>query len=63
MKFSDYKYERPDIQQIKEKFRQLVQTFESAERLEDQEQAITEINHLRSTTRLRYFAHSNSGNG
>ncbi|MDR0267524.1 M3 family oligoendopeptidase [Paenibacillus sp.] len=48
MKFNDYKYERPDIQQIKEKFQQLVQNFESAERLEDQEKAISEINLLRS---------------
>lgn len=47
MKFSEYKYERPDIESIKEQFGQLVQRFESAERLEDQEQVLSEINHLR----------------
>ncbi|GIO29116.1 MULTISPECIES: M3 family oligoendopeptidase [Paenibacillus] len=47
MKFNEYKYERPDIESIKGQFGQLVQKFESAERLEDQEKALSEINHLR----------------
>jgi len=47
MKFSEYKYERPDIESIKEQFGKLVQKFESAERLEDQEQVLSEINRLR----------------
>ncbi|WP_334077586.1 M3 family oligoendopeptidase [Paenibacillus sanfengchensis] len=48
MKFSDYHYERPDVQVFEQKFRELLNGFTSAGTYEEQDRAMTEINKLRS---------------
>ncbi|WP_256761842.1 M3 family oligoendopeptidase [Cohnella sp. WQ 127256] len=48
MNFSDYRYERPDVQAFQQKFKELLTTFTSASSYEDQDQAMSCINNLRS---------------
>ncbi|WP_404408841.1 M3 family oligoendopeptidase [Jeotgalibacillus malaysiensis] len=47
LKFSDYEYKRPDIEQVKIQFNQLLDAFRNAEKLEEQEQVILKVNQLR----------------
>ncbi|RPI17937.1 MAG: M3 family oligoendopeptidase [Ignavibacteriae bacterium] len=47
MKFSDIKYERPDIKATEEKFNALLSKFENASTFEEQDEAMKEINNLR----------------
>jgi M3 family oligoendopeptidase len=47
LKFKDYLYERPDVDELTKQFDELFQTFEGAETLEIQNQSISEINGLR----------------
>lgn len=48
MKFSEYKYIRPDIKAIEKKFNELISSFNSAESFEKQASTMEEINKLRS---------------
>jgi M3 family oligoendopeptidase len=48
MKFSEYQYERPDLTIIEPQFKQLLQSFNTAESFEDQERAMEAINKLRT---------------
>ena len=48
MNFNDYKYERIDIEQTKEKFSSLIEKFSEAENVEEQIRYIDEINSLRN---------------
>lgn len=47
LKFSDYEYKRPDIEQVKHQFNQLLEAFKQADSLQDQEQVILNVNQLR----------------
>ncbi len=47
MKFSEIKYNRPEIKQVQESFKQLLESFDSAESFEAQDTVMKEINHLR----------------
>lgn len=49
MKFSEYRYERPDVKAFELKFKELLQSFTSAASYDEQDEAMTEINKLRST--------------
>lgn len=48
MKFQDYRYERPDVDHIKEQFTTLLNQFNAANTFEQQDQAMSAINKLRS---------------
>lgn len=48
MKFNEYVYERPDVEAFGKKFKDLLNGFTSAATYEEQDQAMTEINKLRS---------------
>lgn len=48
MNFNDYKYERINIEQTKEKFSSLIEKFSEAENVEEQIRYIDEINSLRN---------------
>lgn len=48
MKFNEYVYERPDVEAFGNKFKDLLNGFTSAATYEEQDQAMTEINKLRS---------------
>lgn len=48
MNFNDYKYERINIEQTKEKFSSLIEKFSEAENVEEQIRHIDEINSLRN---------------
>ena len=41
MKFSEYKYERPDVKALEAKFKELLGAFESAGSYEEQDAAMT----------------------
>ncbi|GAB6926160.1 M3 family oligoendopeptidase [Paenibacillus sp. JCM 10914] len=62
MKFSEYRYERPDVKEFEQKFKELLNVFNSAESYEAQDQAMTGINKLRSEidtlAQLVYIRHS-----
>ncbi|UHA74556.1 M3 family oligoendopeptidase [Paenibacillus sp. 481] len=47
-KFSEFQYERPDLQIIEQRFKQLVEQFSSADSFAAQDQVMTQINKLRS---------------
>ncbi|MDR6224668.1 M3 family oligoendopeptidase [Desmospora profundinema] len=49
MKFSDYRYERPVLEEISRSFKQALQRFKEAKRVEEQNDAIKEINEIRKT--------------
>lgn len=48
LKFKDYKYERPDMEKVEKQFKSLMENFEKAQCLEEQDSIIEEINSLRS---------------
>lgn len=48
MKFSEFKYERPNIEEIKRKFNVLLKEFENSDTLEKQNKIMENINKLRS---------------
>ena len=48
LKFSDYKYERPNIEEVQKKFNELILEFKNAESLEKQVECLDTINKLRS---------------
>ena len=48
MRFRDFPYNRPDINEIESKFDSLLEKFESAESAEEQDNVLTKINELRS---------------
>lgn len=48
MKFSEYTYERPDVKDFEMKFKEHLNSFISAHSYEEQDQAMSEINKLRS---------------
>ncbi|RAP76026.1 M3 family oligoendopeptidase [Paenibacillus montanisoli] len=48
MKFSEYQYERPDVLAFEQKFKADLETFLSAQSYEEQDQAMTALNKLRS---------------
>ena len=48
MRFSEYKYERPDVNQAKEKFEKLISQFVSANSAEEQGKVIEEANKLQN---------------
>ncbi|MBB3128074.1 M3 family oligoendopeptidase [Paenibacillus rhizosphaerae] len=48
MKFSEYEYKRPDVNEIEQRFKQLIQQFEQAASFEEQDKAMSDINKLRS---------------
>lgn len=48
LKFNEYPYERPDVGVFGQKFKELLDGFKSAGTYEEQDQAMTEINKLRS---------------
>ncbi|HHX79025.1 MAG TPA: M3 family oligoendopeptidase [Acholeplasmataceae bacterium] len=62
MKFSDYKYERPNIGQLKEKFEIAIEKINSAEKFEEIKEEYKEINKVRMTfstmASLAYIRHS-----
>ncbi|MEK3734436.1 MULTISPECIES: M3 family oligoendopeptidase [Paenibacillus] len=62
MKFNEYRYERPDVKAFEHKFKELLQSFTSAGSYDEQDQAMTEINKLRSTfetmQQIAYVRHS-----
>lgn len=47
MKFQDYKYERPNIEDFKHQFAALLNQFNEAKDVNEQDQVMTEINNLR----------------
>jgi len=48
MTFNDYKYERPNMDEAKEKFASLLEAFKKAESFEAQDEAMAKINELRN---------------
>lgn len=48
MKFSEYTYERPDFQLVEERFNKALQIFESANSVDEQLEAVQEINNIRN---------------
>lgn len=47
MKFSEYPYQRPDMKEIEQRFKELLQQFNEASTFKEQDQAMTAINKLR----------------
>lgn len=62
MKFSEYRYERPDVKAFEQKFKEQLNAFTSASSYEEQDEAMTRINKLRSEMdtlgQLVYIRHS-----
>lgn len=62
MKFSEYRYERPDVKAFEQKFKEQLSAFTSASTYEEQDEAMTRINKLRSEmdtlSQLVYIRHS-----
>lgn len=54
LKFKDYKYERPDLKGLENKFNILLENFEAANNVEIQNQIIREINKLRNNFETMY---------
>ena len=48
MKFSEYRYERPDVQVVEQQFKALISAFNDADSFDQQDQIMTSINKLRS---------------
>ncbi|WP_097028321.1 M3 family oligoendopeptidase [Clostridium peptidivorans] len=48
MKFSEFKYQRPNIEEVKGKFNVLLQEFKNSDTLEKQDKIMEDINKLRS---------------
>ncbi|MCG7407332.1 M3 family oligoendopeptidase [Paenibacillus sp. ACRRX] len=49
MKFNEFKYERPDIKEIEQRFKELLNGFNSASSFEEQDKYMADINHLRGS--------------
>lgn len=62
MKFSDYKYVRLDVESIRSKFVSLIERFENASNVEEQNEVIKEVNKIREEVdtlgNLAYVRHS-----
>lgn len=62
MKFSEYRYERPDVKAFEQKFKEQLNAFTTASTYEEQDEAMTRINKLRSEmdtlSQLVYIRHS-----
>ncbi|MGE7823155.1 M3 family oligoendopeptidase [Paenibacillus sp. NPDC093718] len=62
MKFSEYRYERPDVKAFEQKFKEQLNAFTAASTYEEQDEAMTRINKLRSEmdtlSQLVYIRHS-----
>lgn len=62
LKFTEYRYERPDVAELGRKFKELIAAFGEAGTLEAQSEIMTEINSLRSrfdtAAQLVYVRHS-----
>jgi len=54
VKFSEYRYERPDVAKIEEQFKALIQEFNEATSLEAQDALIGKINQLRSDVSTQF---------
>jgi len=54
VKFSEYRYERPDVAQIEEQFKALIQEFSEATSMEAQDALIGKINKLRSDVSTQF---------
>lgn len=48
LKFKDYKYERPDLETISDKFEELLNEFKEAESVEEQNEVLKKINNIRN---------------
>ncbi|HEY2495309.1 MAG TPA: M3 family oligoendopeptidase [Paenibacillus sp.] len=48
MKFSEYRYERPNLEEVEQKFKSLLSEFNNASSFIEQDQIMTSINKLRS---------------
>jgi M3 family oligoendopeptidase len=48
MKFNDYRYERPDVKKIEQSFKELLESFNQAESVSQQNQVMESINQLRN---------------
>ncbi|TFE23076.1 M3 family oligoendopeptidase [Cohnella luojiensis] len=48
MLFNEYRYERPDAKKIEQRFKELIESFNQAENVEQKNQAIVSINKLRN---------------
>lgn len=62
MKFSDYVYERPNVEVVRNQFEELIKRFDNAENVEEQNQVMKEINAIRGTIdtlgSIAYVRHS-----
>jgi M3 family oligoendopeptidase len=62
MKFEDYQYIRPNMEEVKEAFQTALNRFTSASQIEEQNQAMTQINAIRANLstmfNLVYIRHS-----
>lgn len=62
LKFKDYKYIRPDLNKVEEKFQGLLERFNDAKTFEEQNEIMREINKIRSNVEtmenLVYIRHS-----
>lgn len=62
MKFKDFVYKRPDIKEIESKFEALIKQFDAAKNLEEQNNAMEQINRLRnaydSMSQIVYIRHT-----
>ncbi len=48
MKFTDYEYERPDIEKVLLEFKKLIEDFQKSQSSEEQDKIIIKINTLRN---------------
>ncbi|WP_373228630.1 M3 family oligoendopeptidase [Cohnella sp.] len=48
MKFNEYQYERPDVKKIEQRFKELLESFNQAESVSQQNQVMESINQLRN---------------
>ena len=62
MKFSDYKYVRPDVDSIRKQFLSLIERFENASNVEEQNKVMKEVNKIREEVdtlgNIAYVRHS-----
>lgn len=48
MKFSEYRYERPDVKKIELQFKELIRSFNEAQTVQEQSEAMEAVNRLRN---------------
>ena len=62
MKFSDYKYVRPDVDSIRKQFLNLIERFKNASNVEEQNEVMKEVNKIREEVEtlgnIAYVRHS-----